>query len=134
MTRNLLTEIKTIPETTAFFKAFTAKTPDGHPRGHLLMSNAVRMTKERLKPLMVALNAAFRAMYEIEGTHVWQCDWIPLPVTSKKETHQQKYINGKQMSRHKKSKSTRENANVEVIHDTTPEPRHAIFQQISVFD
>ena len=124
--RKLLMKIITLPETADFFKAFTAKTPDGHPRGRLLMSNAVRTTKEKLKPVMLALNAAFRAMYEIEGTHVWQCDWIPLPVTSKKETHQQKYINRKQMSRHKKSKSTRENANIEVIHDTTTESTHAI--------
>ena len=50
--RNLLSKIITIPQTAAFFKAFTAKTPDGQPLGRLLMSNKVRTTKEQLKPVM----------------------------------------------------------------------------------
>ena len=126
--RKLLEKIITIQETNVFFKAFTAKSPDGQPRGRLLMSNALRSTKEKLKPVMVALNDAFRAMYDKKKeTDIWRYDWIPLPLISKSSRQRKASSTDKtKMSRHKKSKSTRENANIEVIHDTATQSRHAI--------
>jgi hypothetical protein len=40
--RNLLRKIVMMPHTAAFFEAFTAPTPDGQPRGQLLIDNKVR--------------------------------------------------------------------------------------------
>ena len=125
--RKLLRKIITIPETAAFFEAFTAKSPNGQPRGCLLMSNALRTTKEKLKPMMVALNAAFRAMYRGTDTgDVWPCDWAPL--ISKSLGQKKTSSMNKRELRHKRSKKNREKANVEVIHDTATQSRHAIIQ------
>ena len=87
--RKLLGKIIKIPETAAFFKVFTAQTPDGQPRGRLLMSNRVRMTKERLKPVMVALNAACDVMRHraIKDNQHWPENITPIAVVgAKKET------------------------------------------------
>ena len=119
--RNLLRKIITMPQTAVFFKAFTAKSPDGQPRGRLLISNALRSTKEKLKPVMVALNDAFRAMCDKKKEKdTRRHDWIPLPLISK--SSRQKKASGTdktEVSRRKRTKSNRENANIEVIHGTT---------------
>ena len=126
--RKLLEEIMTIQETTVFFKAFTAKSPDGQPRGRLLMSNALRSTKEKLKPVMVALNDAFRAMYDKKTeTDIWRYDWMPLPLISKSSRQKKATSTDKtETSRRKRTKNNRENANIEVIHDTATQSRPAI--------
>ena len=126
--RKLLEEIITIQETNVFFKAFTAKSPDGQPRGRLLMSNALRSTKEKLKPVMVALNDAFRAMYDKKKEKdTRRHDWIPLPLISKSSRQKKATSTDKtETSRRKRTKHNRKNANVEVIHDTATQSRHAI--------
>ena len=126
--RELLEKIRPIKETTDFFKAFTAKSPDGEPRGRLLMSNTVRSTKEKLKPVMVALNDAFRAMYDKKKEKdIRRHDWIPLPLFSKSSRRKKASGTDKtETSRRKRTKNNRENANIEVIHDTATQSRHAI--------